>query len=255
MLFKGDCKERTISYVTEIMDLPKDIMLEILSRLSIKYIFCCKTVCKLWYSLLTSDPLFVDMYHKRSSSNFPSLLLSRTIALSPMFHLPSPEMELIGSCNGFACFLKGWNYGVVHSLYISNPLLSEYYKFDGHLKALELEVCTLGVDEKWRYVGEVPQPLWRSFSNLTWTEEVKSLLALRGLIPPSYKLTLAELGNFQCLSDSNNSEYIDIWWMKEYGITKSWTKTRILKDTIQPNICSDRFIPISTWKDGEILMQ
>ncbi|KAH0668492.1 hypothetical protein KY289_022985 [Solanum tuberosum] len=151
-----------------------------------------------------------------------------------------------------------------------------YGKYDGRLKATELEVCTLGVDEKWRYVGEVPEPLWRSFSNANvngfvhWmnsekndsiysfnslTKEVKSLLAPRGLIPSSYNLTLAELGNCLCLCDSNNSEYIDIWWMKEYAIAESWTKTHILKDTIQPNIRSDRFIPISTWKDGEILMQ
>ncbi|KAG5603671.1 hypothetical protein H5410_025163 [Solanum commersonii] len=127
MLFKGDCQKRTISYVTEIMDLSREIMLEILSRLSIKSIFYCKTVCKLWYSLLTSDPLFVDMYHKRSSSNFSqpfafaidSQPLTRTIALSPMFHLPSPGMILIGYCNGFVSFLKGWNYGLVHSLYTS----------------------------------------------------------------------------------------------------------------------------------------
>ena len=90
-------------------------MLDILSRLSIKSIFCCKTVCKVWYNLLTSDPLFVNMYHKRSSSNFPSLLLSindsvrlvvelkaddshplkRAIVLSPMFHLPSQNATLV----------------------------------------------------------------------------------------------------------------------------------------------------------------
>ena len=59
---------------------------------------------------------------------------------------------------------------------------------------------------------------------------------------------LVELGNFLRLCDSNDTQYVDIWWMKEYGITESWTKTRILKDTIQPNIRCDRFIPISTWK-------
>ncbi|TMW90334.1 hypothetical protein EJD97_015889 [Solanum chilense] len=214
-------------------------------------------------------------------------------------------MRLIGSCNGFVCFLKGV-YDSVHTLYISNPLLGEYYEVKMHKrekiyvsayafcfsegfrqykvlrsafehpKVSELEVYTVGVDEKWRYVGKAPKPLWKSFSNAnvngivhwmdpeendriysfnSWTEEVKSLLAPRGLITPSYKLTLVELGNCLCLCDSNDSEYIDIWWMEKYGITESWTKTRILKDTIQPYIRSDRFIPILTWKDGEILMQ
>uniref|UniRef100_M1DQ82 F-box family protein n=1 Tax=Solanum tuberosum TaxID=4113 RepID=M1DQ82_SOLTU len=198
-----------------------------------------------------------------------------------------------------------------HSVYISNPLLGEYFevklpkwekrikcvayafcfsetsgqykvlrsvvsKFEGRPHVSELEVYTLGVDEKWRNVGEVPEPLCGSFCKAnvngfvhwmnsekndsiyslnSWTEEVKSLLAPRGLTTSSYGLTLVELGNCLCLCDTYHSEYVDIWWMKEYGIAESWTKDRIWKDTIQPDISCDRFIPISTWKDGEILMQ
>ncbi|XP_015075267.1 F-box protein At3g07870-like [Solanum pennellii] len=320
--------KQTISHVTTIMDLSSEIMLEILSRLPIKSIFCCKTVCKLWYNLLTSDPLFPSKYREGTSSNFPSLLLSidnyvqflvelklpderyplkiSTTVLSPKFHLPSPNMRLIGSCNGFVCLLKGWVYELDHSVYISNPLLGEYFEVEfpkqesricfayafcfseasrqykvlrsavRQSKVSELEVYTLGVDKKWRYVGEAPKPLSVSFSEvnvngvvhwMNWekndtiysfsngTEEVKSMLAPRGLKSPCYNFTLVELGNCLCLCNIDPIEYVDIWWMKEYGITESWTKTRILKDTIQPNIRYDRFIPISTWKDGEILMQ
>ncbi|KAG5603674.1 hypothetical protein H5410_025166 [Solanum commersonii] len=306
-LFKGDCKGRTISHVTIIMDLSSEIMSEILSRLPIKSVYCCKAVCKLWYNLLTSDPLFSNMYHKRTSSNFPNLLLSigdyvqfllelkpndpyplkSTTVLSPKFHLHSPNMRLIGSCNGFVCLLKGWMYDLDHSVYISNPLLGEYFKVklpkqekrtrvayafcfseasrqykvlrsavrssDRHPQVSELEVYTLGVDEN----GD----MWARLHNLymyhlvSRTEEVKSLLAPHGLGTPSYNLTLVELGNCLCLCNRNDSEYVDIWWMKEYEIAKSWTKTCILKDTIQSNIRCDVFIPISTWKDGEILMQ
>ncbi|XP_049364796.1 F-box protein At3g07870-like [Solanum verrucosum] len=155
-------------------------------------------------------------------------------------------------------------------------LRSVVSNFDRHPQVSELEVYTLGVDEKWRYVGEAPQPLSITFSKAnvngvvhwmnsgkndsiysfnSWTEEVKSLLAPRGLKTPSYKLVLVELGNCLCLCNPNDSDYVDIWWMREYGIAESWSKTRILKDTIQPDISWDRFIPISTWKDGEILMQ
>ncbi|WMV28067.1 hypothetical protein MTR67_021452 [Solanum verrucosum] len=203
------------------------------------------------------------MYHKRTSSNFPSLLLSidnyvqfllelkpddpyplkSTTVLSPKFHLPSSRMRLIGSCNGFVCSLKGWMYDLNHSVHISNPLLGEYLKvklpkrekrtcvayafcfseasrqykvlrsavsnFARHSKVPELEVYTLRVDEKWRYVDEAPEPLCVSFSKAningvvhwmnsgkndnnysfnSWTEEVKSLLAPRGLKTPSYNL-------------------------------------------------------------------
>lgn len=70
-----DCKKR-ISNVTTIMDLSSDIVSEILSKLSIKPLFCCKMVCKMWYNLLTSEPSFFNMYQQRSSAYFPRLLLS-----------------------------------------------------------------------------------------------------------------------------------------------------------------------------------
>uniref|UniRef100_M1DXD9 F-box family protein n=2 Tax=Solanum tuberosum TaxID=4113 RepID=M1DXD9_SOLTU len=318
------------------MDLPTVVMIEILSRLTIKSIFRCKIVCKLWYLLLTSDPLFINMYHLKRSSDFPSILLSinesvrllvelkaddshpihRAIVLSPMFHLPSPKfswgnMTLIGSCNRFLCLLSGRRYDIDHRIYISNPILGEYFevklpewekknwrvsyafcfsKASGQFKVLrsivtksvgspevsELEVYTLGANEKWKNVGKAPEPLCGLFSKVningvihwmgcknneniysfnSFTEEVKSLSTPRGLQTPLLGLTLGELGNCLCLSDDSNNQYIDIWWMKEYGIVESWTKQRILKDSIQAAIRGDKFIPILLWKDGEILMQ
>lgn len=53
-------EDRSMWEVT-IMDFPRAIMVEILSRMPIKPIFRCKTVRKTWYQLLTSDPLFRNM--------------------------------------------------------------------------------------------------------------------------------------------------------------------------------------------------
>ncbi|KAG5632413.1 hypothetical protein H5410_004130 [Solanum commersonii] len=86
-------------------------------------------------------------------------------------------------------------------------------------------------------------------------KEVRSLSPPCGLQTPLLGLTLGELGNCLYLSDYSNNHCIDIWWMKEYGIAESWTKKRILTDSIQADICGDKFIPILLWKDGEILMQ
>ncbi|KAG5631946.1 hypothetical protein H5410_003663 [Solanum commersonii] len=314
--FKEDCEGRKISHVTMIMDLPMVVMIEILSRLTIKSIFHCKIVCKLWYLILTSDPLFINMYHLKRSFDFPSILLSinesvwllvelkvddshpihRAIVLSPKFHLPSPKfswgyMTLIGSCNGFICLLNGWRYDVDHRIYISNPILGEYFevklpewekkfrrvsyafyfsKASGQFKVLrsvvrksvgspkvsELEVYTLGANEKWKNVGKAPEPLCGLFSKVningvihwmgcknndniysfnSFIEEVQSLSPLCGLQTPLLGLTLGELGNCLCLSDDSHNQYIDIyiWWMKEYEIAESWTKQCILKDSIQ----------------------
>ncbi|KAK4357921.1 hypothetical protein RND71_023531 [Anisodus tanguticus] len=162
-----------ISDVT-IMDLPRVIMVEILSRLPIKSIFCCKTVCKLW-----------------------------PIELSPKFHLPPLgwNMFLISSCNGFICLLNGKPYDENHSVYINNPFFGQYFKlklpeweknvsrvtygfcfseasgqykllrlvarkFEGCPEVSELEVYTVGVDEKWRNVREVPCPVWHRFDKV-----------------------------------------------------------------------------------------
>ncbi|KAG5581828.1 hypothetical protein H5410_052455 [Solanum commersonii] len=135
-----------------IMDLPWVITIEILSRLSIKPIFRCRVVCKLWYSLLTSEPLFFNM-HQTRSLNFPNILLldgqcnplllelkaeydyyvhrcNRPIQVTPKFHFHPWSVIFVGSCNGFICLVSGLTHIDNHSVYISNPLLGEYFKLE-----------------------------------------------------------------------------------------------------------------------------
>uniref|UniRef100_M1CCQ4 Class S F-box protein n=1 Tax=Solanum tuberosum TaxID=4113 RepID=M1CCQ4_SOLTU len=145
-------------------------------------------------------------------------------------------------------------------------------------KVSELEVYTLGVGEKWRNVGEISCPVWYKFDKvksngaLHWmdsekndtiysfvieTEKVKSLPAPPGLVTPPWNLKLVELGNYLCLTDYYNtsSTNIDIWWMKEYGVSESWTKEIILVDSVPRGMVHINFEPILMWKDGEILIQ
>ncbi|KAG5632470.1 hypothetical protein H5410_004187, partial [Solanum commersonii] len=72
---KGVFEGIRIAHVTRIMDLPMVIMIKKVSQLSIKSTFCCMIIFILQYYLLTFDPLFVDMYHKRSF-NFPKIFHS-----------------------------------------------------------------------------------------------------------------------------------------------------------------------------------
>uniref|UniRef100_A0A3Q7H7F7 F-box associated beta-propeller type 3 domain-containing protein n=1 Tax=Solanum lycopersicum TaxID=4081 RepID=A0A3Q7H7F7_SOLLC len=44
-------------------------------------------------------------------------------------------------------------------------LRSVLRNFEGYPSVSEFEVYTIGVDEKWRYVGKAPKPLHESFSN------------------------------------------------------------------------------------------
>ncbi|KAK4732081.1 hypothetical protein R3W88_025069 [Solanum pinnatisectum] len=310
-------KRRRISHVPKIriMDLPLVILIEILSRLSIKPIFRCKIVCKLWYNLLSYDPLFVNMYQTKSLKfpciyffdgvGNPSLLelkaeynsyahhCNRPIQLTPKFHYPPGRVFLVGLCNSPTNIEK-------HSVYISNPLLGEYFEvklpeweisdcrvtygfcFSKAIRELtkvsELEVYTLGVGEKWRNVGKIPCLVCCKFGNINingalhWmdsekndiiysfdieTKKVKSLPPPPGLVTPPWNLKLVELGNYLCLTDYYNtlSNNIDIWWMKEYGVSESWTKDIILVNSIPRGMVDFNFEPILMWKDGEILIQ
>ncbi|PHT60570.1 hypothetical protein CQW23_02933 [Capsicum baccatum] len=132
-------------------------------------------------------------------------LCNRPILLScPEFNTPVkwgmdipvedyPMLRLIGSCNGFIGLMTNI-YDINTSVYISNPLLGEYFKlklpqleksdygvvyrfcfseasrkyklvrsvtrrFGGHHEVSELVVYTLGVDEKWRNLGQVTYPV------------------------------------------------------------------------------------------------
>ncbi|KAM3201485.1 hypothetical protein P3L10_033848 [Capsicum annuum] len=287
---------------TRFMHLPRVIMVEILSKLPIESMLSSRQVCKLWYNLF-SDPLFLTMYKSRSPppcilfsrdhdisqllelepccDDYSSRLRNRPILLScPEFNTPVkhgmdipvedyPMFGLIGSCNGFieksVCrVVYGFCFSEVSGKY--KLVRSVTRRFTGHREVSELEVYTLGVDEKWRNLGQVPYPVWQDFGQvcvngaLHWmdpidkesiysfvieTEKLKSVPGPPGLVFP-FKylaqaesqrstcaplcLTLAELGNCLCLTDDSGSIYghIDIWWMKEYGMAESWTKVRIL---------------------------
>ncbi|KAH0669493.1 hypothetical protein KY285_023655 [Solanum tuberosum] len=87
-------------------------------------------------------------------------------------------------------------------------------------------------------------------------EKVKSLPTPLGLVNPTWNLKLVDLGNYLCLTDYYNlSTNIDNWWMKEYGISETWTKDIILVDSILRGMVDFNFEPILMWKDGEILIQ
>ncbi|KAM3201476.1 F-box protein like [Capsicum annuum] len=216
---------------TRFMDLPRVIMVEILSKLPMESMLSSRQVCKLWYNLF-SDPLFLTMYKSRSPppcilfsrdhdisqllelepccDGYSSRLCNRPILLSyPKFNTPVnrgmdipvedyPMLRLIGSCNGFIGLMTNI-YDINTSVYISNPLLGEYFKlklpeleksvcrvvygfcftevskkyklvrsrrFEGHREVSELEVYTLGVDGKWRNLGQVPYPVWHDFGQV-----------------------------------------------------------------------------------------
>ncbi|KAK4714730.1 hypothetical protein R3W88_020637 [Solanum pinnatisectum] len=231
----------------------------------------------------------------KSDYDYNSCPKINPIVLSNEFHLPqlTVKVTLIGLCDGFISILVGFSQRPDQFVYISNPLLGEYVelnmpKWDKRLhdvvygfcssqasrqykvlrsaqyrEVTELEVYTLGVDEKWRILEQGPFSHWGSFGDvivngaLHWIKDhyASAMVSIYSFDIETEK-TRAKLGDILCMSDSCKREYLDIWWMKEYGISESWVKLRISMNSIaRPGLCNPIYKPIIFWNDGEILLQ
>lgn len=72
-------------------DLPRDIMVNIILRLSIKRIFACKLVCKTWHDLI-SEPEFAKR-HFDQAQPCPLVQISGYPIRSGMLYLVNPDEE------------------------------------------------------------------------------------------------------------------------------------------------------------------
>ncbi|KAM0029296.1 putative F-box domain-containing protein [Helianthus debilis subsp. tardiflorus] len=173
--------------------LPKNLILDVLSRLPVKTIIHCKCVCKKWRDLV-SDPYFVQIHLSRSrqclmiqegkTSDLPGNLEWVEIEhdnVDPVKTLDHDSFP-VGSVNGLICCCRPYD----DSIHIFNPVLEEdvllpkpeskiegcmRYGFgvsmDGEYKVIlrgrrepnyspyeyEVRVYTLGTDQ-WRVLGQ-----------------------------------------------------------------------------------------------------
>ncbi|KAL5861794.1 hypothetical protein ACOSQ4_003090 [Xanthoceras sorbifolium] len=120
--------------------LPREIVLDILSRLPVTSLLQFKLVCKAWHNL-AQDPLLASIHFQRASENNPCLIIHcdhpirnqlYSVELSdneedqrvnkirvPIF----PEFKIIGSCKGLLCLC---DYSTRDSLYAYNPFTRKY---------------------------------------------------------------------------------------------------------------------------------
>ncbi|KAK2648624.1 hypothetical protein Ddye_016113 [Dipteronia dyeriana] len=120
--------------------LPRQIVLDILSRLSVTSLLQFKLVCKAWHNL-AQDPLLVSMHFYHAPENDPCLIIHcdhpirnqlYSLELSdpennqrvnklcvPMF----PEFHIKGSCKGLLCLCDS---STRDSLYAYNPFTRNY---------------------------------------------------------------------------------------------------------------------------------
>nr|XP_027080994.1 F-box protein CPR1-like [Coffea arabica] len=131
------------------MDLPEEVMMEILMRLPVKSLLKIRCVCKAWCGLIKS-PSFIDMHLRRPGNNKHVMLKryiehenqtvisfhsnndeaekSLSICLRPpievtwFYHRNLEAAHLIGPCNGIVCITDGMD------IYLCNPATRELRK-------------------------------------------------------------------------------------------------------------------------------
>ncbi|KAF8401284.1 hypothetical protein HHK36_012217 [Tetracentron sinense] len=116
---------------------PEEVVLQILARLPIKYLFRFKSVCKLWCRL-PSDKYFIQLYNELSIKN-PMVLVEviKSLCVKSSFicvdssrgvsefslDFLNDRVKIRASCNGLLCCASIPNKGVY---YVCNPMTREF---------------------------------------------------------------------------------------------------------------------------------
>lgn len=157
------------SHGVAINALPREIVVDILSRLPAPSLFRAQFVCRSWRAL-ARDPLLLQLHrHRAASSHDPSLVFhcdhplrsqlyfvdgvsggdgrNRPARIShPPFGVVAPEFDLVGSSEGLLCLANAL---YSDDVYVYNPLTREFRELPdsaGHQRKREM-VFGFGFDE------------------------------------------------------------------------------------------------------------
>ncbi|XP_058755859.1 F-box/kelch-repeat protein At3g23880-like [Vicia villosa] len=120
--------------------LPEELIVQILSLLTVQSLTRLKCVSKSWNSLI-SDPFFINMHLKKSSRVPHIMICLRYLSTGSIINLLNPfhihrkpsintftfpfdskyDYAIIGSCNGIICFVENFRYYREFHLLLWNP--------------------------------------------------------------------------------------------------------------------------------------
>ncbi|KDP36772.1 hypothetical protein JCGZ_08063 [Jatropha curcas] len=124
---------------SDLLDLPLDIIIDILCRLPVKSIIQCRRVCKTLRTIITSNPQFAENHLSRSPVQFlhQSGSFSRTFQLFEFqhendaafsipikFNIKRSNLFVLSSCDGFLCL--GDRSRFYNPVKMCNPVTGEY---------------------------------------------------------------------------------------------------------------------------------
>ncbi|XP_073268443.1 F-box protein At3g07870 isoform X2 [Populus alba] len=271
---------------SSVAELPNALIIDILSRLPIKPLLNCKSVCKTWLHLM-SDPFFVRLHLERSPT---TLLIQKTpferkestemllveiveediskpfyieiIRLFPTKNFPDTDVRILNSCNGLLCLYSGDKSGMM--VHVCNPVLGEYIdipvvntvkKFDHHLAfgfssvSNQYKVLQTFYPEKDKTAAPCLAEIY-TFKLVPLPPASQIHDGMGRCYPSSVGVIKG------CLFMTNGvcieNEKFEIWVMEEYGIKESWTKKFVLSNLEVQHYVS--YQPLYFLSSGEILL-
>ncbi|WCJ35762.1 F-box and associated interaction domains-containing protein [Euphorbia peplus] len=144
-------KEGRITKHEVLVELPTEIVIEILLRLPVKSLLRFKTACQSWYSIINSTEFvkkhlnlahaarfnqhksFIGIRIPKEHASYPCVLYTEDVAgiharefefPHKLFVVHNGEIRVCNSCNGLICFTITWD----RSILIWNPCLPTEYK-------------------------------------------------------------------------------------------------------------------------------
>ncbi|KAG5581767.1 hypothetical protein H5410_052394, partial [Solanum commersonii] len=230
--------------------LPPELITEILSRLPVKSLLKFRSVLKFWLALISS-PEFINthlsIYNKDQRHH--RLMLGPVIELSDLNYPMKDKCKegfSVGSINGLICVVHGLRLPI--HLFLWNPSIRKYkklpnsrhkFRYDDHIYGFGYDVVDIFVFMEFRliltskYIGKLHWITSAIYDNVRKRRGITSFsLADENwgkVEKPCYggRSSFSELGGLGSdLSGFSHFQTIgvDVWVMKEYGLTVSWTK-------------------------------
>ncbi|CAL5406742.1 unnamed protein product [Camellia sinensis] len=226
--------------------LPEEVWIRnILTTLSIKTLLRCRSVCKSWYSRITS-PSFISAHLNRNKQEDPPLLLLRHCSERPRkehfsihhdnptlddyaeldfpFHSVNWYFRIVGSCNGVVC-LSNDHVCYVRTIILWNPSIRKSFNLPRPNVVFQthgpfMHSIGFGFDLTNHECKVV---------RVTYVEDDDG----HHTVPPEVELYSLSRGCWQSISDCGVQSIIpeqspqlgyDMWVMEKYGLVESWTK-------------------------------
>ncbi|XP_057502702.1 F-box protein At5g18160-like [Actinidia eriantha] len=244
--------------------IPNDLLIEVLARLPVNSLIRFKSVCKSWYSLITS-PIFINKQLNHSKTNTDELLIRLYTAtdkkehyllfhddekfgdeyseLEFPFRIKFGYFRIVGSCNGLLCLCDDyfrdspdiilWNPSIRKSVTLPIPYKPQcphmfVLGFGAHPTTHEYKVFMKGAVH---WVANDPcvdvgyRNLVMSFDMGEETfYEMMLPLTLAEQNPTSLSVKLFGESLAVLCRGQRDSGCCCIWVMKEYRVVESWTK-------------------------------